>query len=79
MQSSLTRLGVEGRWQCRLLAVHVSSGRTATSARTLVHVAQSVPRVRAVPNVLREVFGTLTCQRDDTGASGRRVSFKLPG
>ena len=25
------------------------------------------------------MFGTLTCHRDDTGASGRRVSFKLTG
>ena len=43
---------------------------------SLVHVAQSVPQVREVPNGL---FSTLTCHRDDTGASGRRVSFKLPG
>ena len=62
-------------WQCRLLAVRVSSPRTATSVRTLVHVAQAVPQVRAVPNANREVFGTLTCNRVDTGASGRRVSF----
>ena len=45
-------LGVEGRWQCRLLAVRVSTLSTATSVSTLVHVAQTVPR--------REVFGTLT-------------------
>ena len=32
--------------------------------------------VRAVPNVR---FLTLTCHGDDTGASGRGVSFKLPG
>ena len=34
------------------------SPRTATSARTLVHVAQSVPQVRAVPNIKRQVFGS---------------------
>ena len=39
--------------------------------------AQSVPQVRAVPNGKREVFGTLTCHRDDTGVSGRGVSLKL--
>ena len=44
-------LEVEGRWQCRLFAVHVSSPCTATSAWTLVHVAQYVPQVRAIPNV----------------------------
>ena len=72
--------GVEGRWLCRILAVHVSSPPlTATSVRTLAHVALCVPQVRAVPNVKRKVFGTLRCHRDDTGASGRRVSFKLPG
>ena len=40
---------------------------------------QAVPQVRAVPDVKREVVGTITCHRDDTGASGRRVSFKLTG
>ena len=60
MQSPLAPLGVEERWPCRILAVHVSSSCTASSARTLVHVAQTVPQVRAVPNVKREVFGTLT-------------------
>ena len=33
MQSPLTPSGVEGRWQCRLLAVRVSSPRKATSAQ----------------------------------------------
>ena len=63
MEAPLTASGVEGTWQCRLLAVRVSSPRTATSARTLVHVAQSVPQVGAVPNVKGEVFGTLMCHR----------------
>ena len=72
---ALTPSGFEGRWQCRLLAVHVSSYCTATSARTLVHVAQSVPQLHAVPNV--RFFLTLTCHQDDTGVSGRRVSFKI--
>ena len=78
MQSPLALVspGVEGRWPCRILVVHVSPSCTASSARTLVHVAQTVPQVRAVPNIR---FLTLTCHRDDTGASGRRVSFKLPG
>ena len=44
-----------------------------------MHVAQSVPQVRAVPNVKRKVFGTLKCHQDDTGASGRGVSSKLTG
>ena len=73
----LTQSRVEGRWPCRILVVHVSSSCTARSARTLVHVAQTVPQVCAVPNAKREVFGTLKCHRDDTGASGRRLSFKL--
>ena len=33
--------------------------------------------MRAVPNVKREVFGTLMCHRVDTGASARRVSIEL--
>ena len=50
LQRPLTPPVVEGRWPCRILAVHVSSSCTASSPRTLVHVAQSVPQVRAVPN-----------------------------
>ena len=42
-----------------------------------MHVAQSVPQMRAVPNVKRKVFGASLCHRVDTGISGRRVSFKL--
>ena len=55
---------------------YASSSCTASSARTLVHVAQTLPQVLAVPNVR---FLILTCHRDDRGASGRGVSFKLPG
>ena len=50
------------------------SSCTAFLARTLVHVAQSVPQLRAVPNAVREVFGSLTCHRDDTDAPGYRVA-----
>ena len=74
VQSPLAPLGSSGRWQCRLLAVRVSSPCRATSASTLVRVFQSVPQLRAVPNVL---FSTLTCHRDDSGVSGHRVSFTL--
>ena len=76
MQSPLTPSGVEGRWQCRLLAVRVSSPRIATSARTLVHDAQKCPTgACSSQRQARSVFGTLTCHRDDTCASGRSVSF----
>ena len=78
MHSPLVPLKVEERWQCRLFVVPFPSPCTANSARALVHVAESVPQVRAVPNVKRKVFGTLKCHEYDTGASGRRVSFKLP-
>ena len=57
---------------CRLLAVHVSSPCTATSARTLLHVVYSSQRTA------RSVW-SLTSHCQDTGASGRRVSFKLGG
>ena len=70
--------GVEGRWHCRLLAVRVSSPCTATSARTLVHVAQTVPQVRAVANVKREVFGKLACHRGRSsyGLAGRVIEHE---
>ena len=55
-------LGVEERWQCRFLAGHVSSPCTASSARTLVHVVQSVPEVRAVPKVCAKVLKSLAFQ-----------------
>ena len=46
-----------------------SSQRKAQSA--------SGRRVSLVPNMKREMFGTLTRHQDDTGFSRRRVSFKL--
>ena len=42
-----------------------------------MRVAQAVPQVRAVPNVKREVVGTLACHQVDTGASRRSVSLKV--
>ena len=77
VKALLAPSGGRGEMACRILAVHVSSSCTASSARTLVHIAHTVPQVRAVPNEKRKVFGTLECQRDDTSASVRRVSFKL--
>ena len=60
--------GVEGRWPCRILAVHASSSCTASPARTLLLVVQSFPQVRAVPNCTARSVCILT--GIVTGAAG---------